>query len=164
MKKKAILLIYGEGGHKSQMERLYNLLVENNKKGNIIFIGICENNKCIEELEKNFSVEPLRDKYENYMSFLLKFPIRIKNYIKVIKTILKNYEIIGVISTGPGIAIPFSLFFKILGKKIIFIETWSRFNTASFTGKIMYKIADKFYIQNKELKQFYPKAIYGGLL
>ncbi|MDD2698435.1 MAG: hypothetical protein PHF17_06500 [Arcobacteraceae bacterium] len=69
----------------------------------------------------------------------------------------KKYDVKAVVSTGPGIV---SLFFKIFGKKIVFVETWSRFETKSMTGKI----ADKFYIQNKSLQKHYPKAIYGGLL
>ena len=76
----------------------------------------------------------------------------------------KKYNVLAVVSTGPGIAIVVSLFFKIFLVKIIFIETWSRFNTKSLTGTIMYKISNKFYIQNKSLQSIYPNSIYSGLL
>ena len=46
----------------------------------------------------------------------------------------------------------------------VFFVTWSRFETQSYAGKVMYRIADRFYIQNKSLLKFYPKAIYSGLL
>jgi beta-1,4-N-acetylglucosaminyltransferase len=75
-----------------------------------------------------------------------------------------KYEIQAIVSTGPGIAIPISLYFKIKGVKIIFIETWSRFETQSLTGKWMYKIADNFYFQNQSLKKIYPNAVWSGLL
>ncbi|WP_081652368.1 PssD/Cps14F family polysaccharide biosynthesis glycosyltransferase [Cyclobacterium qasimii] len=78
--------------------------------------------------------------------------------------IKKKYDVLSVISTGPGLAIPFSFLFKRGHSKIVFIETWSRFETQSYAGKVMYRLADKFYIQNKSQVKFYPKAIYSGLL
>ncbi|WP_456058210.1 PssD/Cps14F family polysaccharide biosynthesis glycosyltransferase [Campylobacter hominis] len=161
MKNSVILLVYGEGGHKAQMSRLY-ALIKRKKTADIGFIGICENNHKIEEIE-NYSVFPLRDKYSKIKSFKYFFK-NILEYIKICRYIDNKYNILGVISTGPGIAIPISIFMKIRRKKIIFIETWSRFYTKSKTGKYMYYISDKFYIQNKILKNIYPKAVYGGLL
>jgi len=163
MREIAILLVYGEGGHRTEMKRLYSLLKEENKSDKYKFIGICENTKMIIELDENYSIRPLRDKYSNLIT-LINIPISILNYIKLYYKLIKKYEIVSVISSGPGIAIPISLFFKLLGKKIIFIEDWCRFESMSTTGRIMYKIADKFYIQNKSLQKYYPNAIYGGLL
>ncbi|HAO9336376.1 TPA: polysaccharide biosynthesis protein, partial [Escherichia coli] len=50
------------------------------------------------------------------------------------------------------------------GTKVIYIETWSRFTTYSLSGRIMYRLSNKFYIQNKSLLELYPKAIYSGRL
>ncbi|EFD8919357.1 polysaccharide biosynthesis protein, partial [Escherichia coli] len=36
--------------------------------------------------------------------------------------------------------------------------------TYSLSGRIMYRLSNKFYIQNKSLLKLYPKAIYSGRL
>jgi len=46
----------------------------------------------------------------------------------------------------------------------VHVETWSRFETRSWTGRVMYRIADRFYVQNREQKRHYPHSIFGGLL
>lgn len=69
-----------------------------------------------------------------------------------------------ILSTGPGFAGPISIWGKIFGKKIIFIESWSRVNTKSWPGKLLYPIADQFFIQWPEEKKNYPKGIYVGRL
>ena len=78
--------------------------------------------------------------------------------------IVRKYNVVGLLSTGPGIAIIPSLFFRVFSVPIVFIETWSRFETKSFTGKVMYMVADKFYVQTREQLKYYPKAIYSGML
>ncbi|MEY9868468.1 beta-1,4-N-acetylglucosaminyltransferase [Peribacillus sp. B2I2] len=67
-----------------------------------------------------------------------------------------------VISTGALATVPICLLAKIFRKKIIFIESFSKINSPTITGRIMYKVADLFLIQWEELKKFYPNAIYGG--
>jgi beta-1,4-N-acetylglucosaminyltransferase len=69
-----------------------------------------------------------------------------------------------ILSTGPGLAGPISIWGKLFGKKIIFIESWSRVTTKSWPGKLLYPIADHFYIQWPEEKKNYPKATYAGRL
>lgn len=51
---------------------------------------------------------------------------------------------------------------KILGKKLIYIESLARINDISLTGKLIYQICDLYLIQWKELLEKYPKAKYWG--
>lgn len=67
-----------------------------------------------------------------------------------------------IISTGAGIAVPIICIGKIFGIKVIFIESFARMKTPSKTGKFIYKIADTFIIQHRQLTKYYPKALYGG--
>lgn len=67
-----------------------------------------------------------------------------------------------IISTGAANAVPMCLLAKFLKKKVIFIETFARITSPSKTGKLMYKYADLFIVQWKELLEFYPNAVYGG--
>jgi beta-1,4-N-acetylglucosaminyltransferase len=69
-----------------------------------------------------------------------------------------------ILSTGPGPAVPASLLAKLLGIKVIYIETGSRVFALSASGKILYRFADLFFVQWPELQAQYPKAIYAGRL
>ena len=52
---------------------------------------------------------------------------------------------------------------RLFGSKLIFIETGARVYTASKSGEFMYKYADKFFVQYKDLLKKYPNAILGSL-
>jgi len=67
-----------------------------------------------------------------------------------------------VISTGALATVPMCLIAKIFKKKLIFIESFSKINSPTITGKLMYKHADLFLVQWEELKKYYPDATYGG--
>lgn len=68
------------------------------------------------------------------------------------------------ISTGASPAVWFGIFGRIFGVKIIFIESLSKIVTPSLTGRLMYHIANKMYVQWPSLKRFLPKSIYSGNL
>ena len=67
-----------------------------------------------------------------------------------------------VITTGTLVAIPMCLLAKLLGKKVIYIESFARVRDCTRAGKLMYKFADLFIYQWEELKEFYPNGVFGG--
>lgn len=67
-----------------------------------------------------------------------------------------------VITTGVLAMIPLCLLTKLCGKKLIYIESFAKVYSPTVTGKLMYKCADRFYVQWKSMKKFYPNAIYIG--
>ena len=67
-----------------------------------------------------------------------------------------------IISCGTSSTVPISYLGKLMRKKVIFIESWSRVYNRSLTGKLIYPIADLFFVQWKKLKALYPKATYAG--
>ena len=69
-----------------------------------------------------------------------------------------------VISTGAHTSVPMCFIAKVFGSRIIFIETFAKVSTPTLTGRMIYRIADRFYIQWPQLQKFYPKAIYKGRL
>jgi UDP-N-acetylglucosamine:LPS N-acetylglucosamine transferase len=69
-----------------------------------------------------------------------------------------------LISTGSGVAIVPSVVAKLFGAEVLFFESWSRFTVPSISGRIMYRIADVFFVQNEEIKTFYKKAVFMGQL
>jgi beta-1,4-N-acetylglucosaminyltransferase len=81
----------------------------------------------------------------------------VKNSFLALKILYKNRPDI-IVSTGAGVAVPFFYVGKLLGSKLIFIESAGRTNSPSLTGRLVYPVSDKFLLQWKELKRFYPKG------
>ena len=69
-----------------------------------------------------------------------------------------------VISTGAGIVVFFCVFAKLLGAKLIFIESMARIERPTLTAKMLYPFADLFFVQWPGLLNFFPKAKYTGRL
>ena len=90
--------------------------------------------------------------------FIPKF---ISNVIKTIKIFYREKPDI-IISTGALATIPMCLISKIFKRKVIFIESFAKVNSPTLTGKLIYKIADQFYVQWEEMLNVYPNAIYKG--
>ncbi len=67
-----------------------------------------------------------------------------------------------VISTGALSTIPMCLLCKLFGKKLIFIESFAKINSPTETGKLLYRFADRFYVQWEPMLEIYPKAVYLG--
>lgn len=67
-----------------------------------------------------------------------------------------------VICTGVLAMIPICLIAKLMGKKLIFIESFAKVTSPTETGKLLYRFADQFYVQWETMLKVYPKAIYLG--
>lgn len=83
------------------------------------------------------------------------------NIVKSLYIILKerpNY----IITTGAGSVFPTCIFGKLFCAKVIYIESFAKINSKSFTGNLLYKIADRFYVQWEEMLLIYPNALYYG--
>lgn len=70
-----------------------------------------------------------------------------------------------ILSTGAGPAVPFALIGRLLfGTKVIFVETLTRIESPSLTGRIMYFLAHRLFYQWPTLGRAFPRGIYGGPL
>lgn len=69
-----------------------------------------------------------------------------------------------IFSTGAGIALATCLFGKMMGAKVIYLESGARVTTPSRTGKLMYRYANVFVVQWKPLLRQFPRALYVGPL
>ncbi len=69
-----------------------------------------------------------------------------------------------VISTGAGVAVPFVYASKFLGIKCIYIESISRSEVLSLSGRLVYQLVDEFYVQWPDITTRYDKAIYAGIV
>ena len=80
------------------------------------------------------------------------------NTVRALK-ILKKEKPDLIISSGAAPAVPFFCIGKLIGAKLIYIEVIDRFREASLSGKICYRLADKFVVQWEEMLTNYPKAV-----
>jgi UDP-N-acetylglucosamine:LPS N-acetylglucosamine transferase len=67
-----------------------------------------------------------------------------------------------VISTGANIAVNFAILAKLLRIRFLYVESISRSDELSLSGKFIYPIADEFYVQWQGLVAKYPKAMFKG--
>lgn len=67
-----------------------------------------------------------------------------------------------VVTTGALIAVPFCVYAKLMGAKVVYLETFARVNNRSLTGRLVYPLADLFLVQWESLLELYPKARYVG--
>ncbi len=67
-----------------------------------------------------------------------------------------------VLSTGADIGLVACVAGKLLGKKVVFIESFCRPLRPGLSGRVAYLFADLFIYQWKELGKFYPAGVFGG--
>lgn len=90
------------------------------------------------------------------------FPINMLiNFCKSIYIFLKEKPDY-MITTGVLAMIPMAILTKIFKKKLIYIESFAKISSPTQTGKLLYKYADRFYVQWEKMLEFYPNAIYKG--
>ena len=148
---KKICFIASSGGHFEQLMMLKPLMKKYDS-----FIVTEKTNYSVSNLE--FNTYYLHQVNRREKSFIFRM---IGNSLKTLKILISERPDV-VISTGALATIPMCLFGKIFGKKIIFIESFAKVNSQTLTGKLVYKFADRFYVQWEDMKQFYPNAICKG--
>ncbi|HAT2780412.1 hypothetical protein I5504_07300 [Citrobacter koseri] len=153
------LFVYGEGGHRAQMNRLMTRISNRINKKIVTLSDYPQKENWSSE---HYITREFRNKYSTFMSVL---NFNQLHQIIVCLKLTRKYKIKVMVSTGPGVVLIPAIILKFFrGVQIIHLETWSRFETKSFTGKIMYYIADDFYVQHESLLQQYPNAKYAGVL
>jgi len=154
-----ILVVLGDGGHSTEMLRLLELLGPNYEYNYMMATTDSISEGKITWEGPVYRVPLPLDKYARY-----------RRLVRVIGPILKQLIVLlrvrpkAILSTGANIAVPISGFGRLMGVKVIHIETGSRVYTMSSTGKLMYRIAHLFLVQWEPLQRDYPKAIYAGRL
>lgn len=67
-----------------------------------------------------------------------------------------------IVSTGASIAVNFALAAKVFGTQFTFIESVSRSQKLSLSGRLVYRLCDNFYVQWPNLCLKYPKVVFRG--
>jgi len=143
-----ICLTCSSGGHLLQIMQLENFY----KKYDHFFLTFRRD--MTENLAKKEKVYFVKDPKRNPFALIL-------NFFQTLSVFLMERPDI-TISTGAGVSVVACFLAKVFKNKIIFIESFSRVKYPSFSGRLVYFVADLFIVQWKSLLKFYPKAVYGG--
>ena len=92
---------------------------------------------------------------------VLFIPKLIGNSFRSLRIIIKERPTV-MITTGVLAIIPMALLMKIIGGKLIYLESFAKVTSTTLSGKLLYKYADQFYVQWEEMLKLYPNAIYKG--
>jgi UDP-N-acetylglucosamine:LPS N-acetylglucosamine transferase len=143
---------------------------------------ICIVSSCGGHLTEVRALKPVYERYEHFYvvndQILLPKDMEKKTYFichaernwLVLVNFLEAWRILHrekprlILSTGAGPVVPFMLIGKLFGIPTVFIETLARVRAPSLTGRIMYRLANRFFYQWKSLSPSFPKATYGGPL
>ena len=106
------------------------------------------------ELAKKESVFFVVDPKRNLFLFLV-------NFFQSIKIFLKQRPD-AVITAGAGVALPISIIACVFGKKVVYIESFCRIDSPSWSGKMFYPFANLFLVQWEGQKKFFKKAKHFG--
>lgn len=88
-------------------------------------------------------------------------PKLLGNTFRSLRILLKERPRV-MITTGVLAIVPMALLMKLMGGKLIYLESFAKVTSKTLSGKLLYRYADQFYVQWEEMLELYPKAIYKG--
>ena len=158
---KRIAVVLGQGGHTAQTFALVDLI--GSQYEFLYMIGILDRltPKKISIPGRILPVFPPR---------LLPQDSRIMAMIRTITTLLISifyflvYRPKVVISCGTGLTVPIFYVANAFGIRTVFIESMSRTESLSITGRLLLGRTTLFFVQWEELAKKIPGTIYGGQL
>ncbi|MDP1727421.1 MAG: hypothetical protein Q8M15_11610 [Bacteroidota bacterium] len=142
--KPKIMIISSGGGHLREAM----IALECFNKENLLFV--CNSLPHLQNLD-NINLVFIKNPHTNVLSYF-------RNLLQSI-SIYNKYRPEIILTTGSGIAISMFILGKMMGSKTIYIESGSRINYPSKTGRLLYRFSNHFIIQSALLKPYFPKAI-----
>ena len=155
-----MLVVLGEGGHTTELLNLIDLLGDNYEYHYIISK---EDNISADRIRYPgpiYAVTRPRGKQTGLLNAVFRTMLTVFEAFKI----LWHLRPAAMVSTGPAIFVPFSLMGRLLRVTVIFVETGSRIKAPSLTGRLLYPLADLFFVQWPQLKEKLPRAVYAGRL
>lgn len=164
-----VLFTCNEGGHFSQMMALkelfndyHSVLLTDNSRANKSLTGlealdevIVIDGTAITRKEKKGS-----KKSDSRWSYFWGYVSLFKECRNAVRAVRPRV----IITTGSNIAVPTFIYGKLIGCKLVFIETRAHVYGKTMTGKLISRISDKVIVQWPEMLNVYPQASYFGTL
>lgn len=149
-KKRKICFAASSGGHLEQLLALKPLMLEYDS-----FV-LTERTKYGTKFPVEVSYVPQVNR--NELSFI---PRIIANCLSSLAIYIRHRPDI-VICTGVLATIPFCLIAKTFGSRLVYIESFAKVDSPTLTGKLLYRCADRFYVQWESMLDVYPEARFVG--
>ena len=155
-----LMIVLGSGGHTKEMIRLIDLL---GSEYSYAYIHCADDALSLAKIKYPGPVFGVIRPRMKVMSWPV---IVARTLVAALQSLwaLVRFRPKAIISTGPGVAVPACILARVLGIRVIYVETGSRVFALSSSGRILYRFADLFFVQWPELLSQYPKAIYEGRL
>jgi UDP-N-acetylglucosamine:LPS N-acetylglucosamine transferase len=77
--------------------------------------------------------------------------------------LIRAYRPEVILSTGAGLAVPFFIVGRLLGVRLIYVESLTRVEHLALSGRLVYPLADAFFVQWPPARRL-KRAIYAGSL
>jgi len=152
------LLVYGNGGHTAQMIRLARDLPIDWVYEYAIGIG---DNLTESKLDQEpYPIPVPTVSIKKPLRTLLTLPWALATACALL--VITRPDV--VITAGAGVAVPVCYVARLFGAKVVFIESWSRVNEKSLSGRFVYPVANQFFVQHEEMVKLYPNAVFVGRL
>jgi len=159
-KRDKLLILLGEGGHSKEILILVNLLgIGYDFEYVMTWQDTLSESKIAHAGPVHKVVRP-RGKDDGALTAAIKL---FKCGFQAL-SILRRSRPDALVTSGPALAVPFALWARLLGVDVIFVETGSRVNQLSLTGRLMRPLANLFFVQWPQLQERYPDTIYAGRL
>ncbi len=159
-----LLVVLGEGGHTRQMLQLLNQLGLQYEYHYLIAAEDQLSEGKIRLPGPVYRVGRPRSKVKGHTDSLPVAAWHTLHSLVQLVPILRRVRPQAVLVNGPSLAVPAALLGKLLGARIIYVESASRVQHMSTSARIVYPFADLFIVQWPELQARYRKAIYAGRL
>jgi beta-1,4-N-acetylglucosaminyltransferase len=155
-----LLVVLGDGGHTAEMCRLLGLLGSDFVYSYVVADSDRLSAERVPFPGPFFKVTRPRAKDDSLLAALVK---TVRSFVTALRICLAVRPD-AALGSGPALMVPIAVAAKLLGSRVIFIETGSRVTRLSRTGKIMLRLADLFFVQWEPLSDRYPRAIFAGRL
>jgi UDP-N-acetylglucosamine:LPS N-acetylglucosamine transferase len=93
-------------------------------------------------------------------------PRNIPNFFRNLRAawrVLRTEDPSVIVSTGAGLALPFFVLGKLQRRRLVYVESITRVEELGLTGKLVYPLADTFFVQWSQLTRLRGARFHGSV-
>jgi UDP-N-acetylglucosamine:LPS N-acetylglucosamine transferase len=83
--------------------------------------------------------------------------------LRLARRVLREQDPGVIISTGAGLALPFFLLGRLQRRRLVYVESITRVEKLALTGRLVYPLADAFFVQWEPLAQLRRARFHGSV-
>ena len=153
-----VLLTFGGGGHTAETMRVLKLLGPGYEYHYLILEQERHLRDKVPFPGEFHEVPQPRRRDDSSLTVALRI---IPLFITMIR-LLRTIRPAAIIGCGPSLSVLAMWAGKLTGARVIYVETAARVKSVSLSGRLVYPVADIFFVQWPEMKKLLPRAEYYG--